>query len=804
MNEQRGREIMRNRYWQYKMKRTILWITLSFCCMIGIFFMNIRTKTKQEQPKETKEQILVKDVLQMCSYFYCDKSEREHLDTTRLQILLQTEEMPNVFLNVFYEKNIFDEQITKKFFQKVEQPLTYEIFKIICHSIESDFPIKESIQELGLEQKQEKEYVAKEEFLQFYRKLVAKIGNKVVQKQIYVLGEKESLRKDKEPYLVTTEGNYFYRVAFAQTEQIYDKCYEVFVSEEEIIYILEEKETSILIKNVWLLSGEGETIVAFVNGIQKTFFTEARLKEAVSNCVADIEVQAGTILSVRLKLDTISSKVLKTEENGLLLEKYGILYYSDSFRIYKVYDEVSEETADNILVGYSITEFVLEEGKICAVLIKEELKADKIRVLIQEDNYTGYYHKEIEITSNGAFFVEKNGERTEYKAEDTFFIKQKELSTNDHIVIGTIKESDKLKISSVKRADGTPSVRGHLEIMQGEEGLLLINELSLEEYLYAVVPSEMPTYYGSEALKVQAVCARSYAYNQLMANRFRAYGAHIDDSVACQVYNNIAENEASIAAVKATYGEVMRYGSKVATAYYFSTSCGHTASVEDVWQNAMPAGYLTGQAQGVEEQEITRLQEETDFRTFLFDTQTKTYDSESPWYRWTVFLSYEELADTVRAVLPVRYQANKEMILTKTKQGTYESLPITDIGTIKKIQIISRGIGGIITKLQIKGSKKTVQIEKEYNIRALLAPNETMLLRNDGTEVGNMSLLPSAFFAFQEGEKEGKKGIWIYGGGYGHGVGMSQTGVRKMAEYGYSYQEMIQHYYTGVEIGFIY
>ena len=101
--------------------------------------------------------------------------------------------------------------------------------------------------------------------------------------------------------------------------------------------------------------------------------------------------------------------------------------------------------------------------------------------------------------------------------------------------------------------------------------MLLINELALEEYLYAVVPSEMPTYYGIEALKVQAVCARSYAYRHLLANSLSRYGAHVDDSVSYQVYNNIPENEESVLAVKDTYGRVIEYEGEIITAYYFST-----------------------------------------------------------------------------------------------------------------------------------------------------------------------------------------------------------------------------------------
>ena len=220
--------------------------------------------------------------------------------------------------------------------------------------------------------------------------------------------------------------------------------------------------------------------------------------------------------------------------------------------------------------------------------------------------------------------------------------------------------------------------------------------------------------------------------------------------------------------------------------------------------NAGPAAYLRGKPQYMENQEVVDLSTETAFRQFLQDTKQLTYDSDSPWYRWTVFLSYEHMTKTVNQTLADRYKAQPEAIQTKTATGSYESIPISSIGTVKQVQVLERGTGGLITKLQIVGTKQTVQIEKEYNIRALLAPKNNVVVRNDSSEVGNLTLLPSAFFAFQEGEKDGEKGIWIYGGGNGHGVGMSQTGVRAMAANGYLYDEILKHYYSEVEIGFIY
>ena len=300
-----------------------------------------------------------------------------------------------------------------------------------------------------------------------------------------------------------------------------------------------------------------------------------------------------------------------------------------------------------------------------------------------------------------------------------------------------------------------------------------------EEYLYAVLPSEMPSSFGKEALKAQAICARSYAYTELMANRYAAYGAHVDDSVASQVYNNTGETEAAVLAVKETHGQVLFYEDTVAQCYYYSTSAGHTASAEDVWENAKEIPYLSG--------------------------KPTAYDGESPWYRWQTFLSLKELETGINQALKTRYSVVPEQILTyDASSGEFVSKPITETGTIKSIQIGERGKGGIATRLRIEGSKGVFLVKNEYNIRSMLAPLGKEIYRENGECVTGTSLLPSAFVVLQKGVYDGETGYLLTGGGYGHGVGMSQCGADAMASAGYSCEDIIKEYYPGTELGFIY
>ena len=285
--------------------------------------------------------------------------------------------------------------------------------------------------------------------------------------------------------------------------------------------------------------------------------------------------------------------------------------------------------------------------------------------------------------------------------------------------------------------------------------------------------------FSAEALKAQAICARSYAYMGVMENRYAKYGAHVDDSVASQVYNNTKETEAAILAVKDTHGQVLLYNNEVANCYYFSTSSGHTSAAEDVWENATPVPYLAG--------------------------KPTTYDSESPWYRWQTFLPMELLGNYTEQVLKERYQVVPEQILTYDEEaGEFVSKPIREVGEPEGFRIMERGVGDIATQLLIIGSKGVFLVKNEYNIRRILAPVGQNIVRNNAEATKGGSLLPSAYIELRKGLYKDVEGYLVLGGGYGHGVGMSQCGADAMAKQGASCEEIIAEYYPGTELGFIY
>ncbi|MDL2248591.1 SpoIID/LytB domain-containing protein [Tyzzerella sp. OttesenSCG-928-J15] len=373
----------------------------------------------------------------------------------------------------------------------------------------------------------------------------------------------------------------------------------------------------------------------------------------------------------------------------------------------------------------------------------------------------------------------------------------------------------KIALSSINRDCGAPAYRGLIEISPTNGGYIIVNEISLEEYLYSVVPSEMPLSYGIEALKVQAVTARSYAYNQFYANTFHQYGANVCDSVISQVYNNIAESDISIQAVDETKGLCLTHDSAVISANFFSTSAGVTANNGEVWADsvtkkfpAQTSVYLQAKTH-YQTADYGDLSIEENMAGFIKNKDIESYDSFTNWFRWYTEMTAEEISASINANLKERYEASPKLIKTLQADGVFRSRPVESIGNLVNIEVVKRGESGNIMALKIAGTQNTILVNTEYNIRTLLRPKQytdsekpVILTLADGKERENYSLMPSAFFAMERmTDGEGKiLYVKFYGGGNGHGVGMSQTGVKGMVDKGKTFEEVLEHYYNGTVV----
>lgn len=473
---------------------------------------------------------------------------------------------------------------------------------------------------------------------------------------------------------------------------------------------------------------------------------------------------------------------------------------------------------------------------------------ETIRVLIQNSDYQGIFHKEVKLSCDTEWELHYglDGELTEKHAggEELLLDENSAWFTEcARIVLSPAEDGGKISLLSVNRSQGTPAYRGSMEIRKTGQGFVVINELPVEEYLYGVVPSEMPVSYPMEALKAQAICARTYVYAHLESPGYGEYGAHVDDSTGYQVYNNTAEKEEAIQAVQETKGEVVRLNGELVDTYYYSTSCGFGAD-ERVWNpgEEKKVSYLTAvsisetamqQDQNSAEIPGTGKQEGDNaglpgtgyftaqdmcrgdyFHEFLHNPPETDFERQEPWYRWSITVESID-AESLQKVLKERQEAEPDRILVEKSGdagnaggnagnagGNAEAAgEWEDIGRITDICIGKRGDGGIAESLVIKGEKKTVTVLSQYNIRAVLCAGGVTAVRQDGSKVELKMLLPSAFFEI-ESVKEGENmiGYKLYGGGYGHGAGMSQNAARHMAEKGYTTADILLFFYRDCKI----
>lgn len=490
---------------------------------------------------------------------------------------------------------------------------------------------------------------------------------------------------------------------------------------------------------------------------------------------------------------------------------------------------VSKQAGEGRLRGISKKERVRFKGMLCAVVIllllggavrsvwtgtteeglndedlqnesvvpkKENEKQEEgngIRVLIRNSDYAGIYHERLELFSESGFrlsfgdpvkpsFEEHVGGETLCIDQDSFY-----FEAWDRLWIRPGDPEGIICVKNVRRNLGTPAYGGSLEVIRVQEGLLLINETDLEEYLCGVVPSEMPAGYPMEALKAQAICARTYAYGKTLCPGYPQYGADLDDSTAFQVYQNVERAETASQAVRETEGYVLRTGDgRLAETYYYSTSCGQGTDIF-AW-GGRGTENLTGEYAYLNAKRISKGSMERflageeremplDETVFLTEGSDEDYEWDQPWYRW----SYE-VSEVDAPGLAVRI-------------GNYLGEDVS-FERLLEIRITKRGAGAVAEELLVKTDRGEYLICGERSIREVLCDGETKVKQRDGNEVTCARLLPSAFFCLDAGIMDGNVVQYkISGGGSGHGVGMSQNAAGKMALEGRRAEEILGFFY---------
>ena len=649
-------------------------------------------------------------------------------------------------------------------------------------------------------------FIDKEDLFAYFDKVcdVIDTEDKITTEQLLVLGDSTNVvdlegNPIEETYVLTQRGKWVKKM---DAEHIPMQQSGFYITYQGALWGVYHVEPAAALFNAWIVENTEEMLVYFYKNHMVTTDKSETVESMENKQVADLQFALGRLGNLVIKTEKVNGKVLKISSEEVEIEDAGTYSFSENIQYYSLYDGLKSVNKNDIRLGYDFTDFVVEEGQIQAALIQKDEKMKSLRVLIKTSDFGGYYHDKIEAKATVDMELVYGDKTIDIEAGELFSIyPDSDCFDENRVYLRPKKENGRCIFLSVERNNDGQGYLGSFELEKSDKGILLINEVSLEEYLYAVVPSEMPGYYPLEALKAQAISARTYAYSKMIHCGLGSYGAHMDDSATYQVYNNIKENVNTTTAVKETAGQLLYAENGLAGTYYYSTSCGFGTD-SSIWYGNNVSTYPYLQAKemtmGRASCSAEELQTEEGFAKFISKINDSHFESEESWYRW----SYEHKnIEKIREKLISRLENYPNYVFTSLDGETWGHESLGEDFVIEDIQVKRRGAGGTVEELLVTTDKGNILVKNEYHVRAVVTDGETKAeLQNDNTYAcGN--LLPSAFFMIEaERDEEQVTGIKLTGGGFGHGVGMSQNGARNLADLGYGAKDILEFYYEGCEV----
>ena len=514
--------------------------------------------------------------------------------------------------------------------------------------------------------------------------------------------------------------------------------------EEKRAWFFEESMQTgqpVVLKNAYIISTE-EGKLKFLYDY-KTYEVDGQMTEDYTG-IGDIHIDGEKVSKVYVKPDYIEGVLQSYTEGEVVLKEHGTEQKNTALPIYQLVDgQVKQREWTQMIIGVSNVQCVMEKGVVCSIVLQEDVVPTDIRVVIK--NGSGIFHSQIYVK----------------KQSDGSIININSYMNDAGITNYTLDDSKGLVLCDSLGNDLDEVFEGKLHFIMEPQGIVLINELPMETYLKYVLPSEMPRNFGEEALKAQAVCARTYAYTHMTNQSYAKYGANVDDSTDFQAFHNTKRTAETDAAVDKTIGEVVTCNGELISCYYYSTSPGVTNNMTS-WEGK-DTEYIA--CAGLEFSQGLDLTDATDFSKFMTQ-QVVSYDAISSFYRWKAVLDISSIKDEEK-------------------------------GALQSISVKKRNEAGYITELELKYANKTEVLKNENKIRkALGAYLQEVILQNEEVRT-DLSMIPSACFEVLD-ISDGK--IVLRGGGFGHGIGMSQYGARGMAEKGHDYKEIIDYYFENVVV----
>ncbi len=286
----------------------------------------------------------------------------------------------------------------------------------------------------------------------------------------------------------------------------------------------------------------------------------------------------------------------------------------------------------------------------------------------------------------------------------------------------------------------------------------LVQKIEFDDYLEGVLPHEIGPSSPLEALKAQAVIARTWGI--FNSDRFNMDKYHLCVSTQCQVYKPPKiKNKYVQKAIKSTSNLILTYRNQPINAFYHGSNGGLSATAGESWQ-IQNYSYLKSIIDGSKSlKNIFKLPiaSESDLNNFLGFNKEKFYGSNHSLFRW-----------------------NKKISSLQIKENLVKNKLININDNVLELNSIERGASGRVTKLEIQTNKVNKSI---------------ILIKDDIRRV--LSFIPSNLFTINKLNDD----LWLLrGGGFGHGVGLSQSGAIEMAKLGFSYEEILNHYYRDTKL----
>jgi len=321
---------------------------------------------------------------------------------------------------------------------------------------------------------------------------------------------------------------------------------------------------------------------------------------------------------------------------------------------------------------------------------------------------------------------------------------------------------------------------------EGGSALSVVNVLGLEDYIKGVITVEMSPSWPAEALKAQAVCARNYAYRRLLNSTHSAQGFDICNTVHCQAYSGMKSvTDESNGAVDATWGEYVWCNGSLVETNYYSSNGGGSENSENVWTEA-----------------VSHLRGKLDPYEALVEDRISNY-------RWSVSYTRQELSDLMNrngytngGNVSVRVSKTSEtgnvieIVLTDLDSGrtwTKRKQEVRTFFGLRSMRYVISSDGASGGGLRINGASAEAgslyAIDGNGTVHAI--SNTPYIITASGIQPlnggGGQAAASAEVFTFN-------------GTGWGHHVGMSQWGAYAMAQTGCTYREILNFYYTGIEI----